>query len=202
MKLNFDYSKLIGSLDDDAFRFCIDELYDVVFSFHYTDKEEVRPCDAMEQMELIKRKLDKSIDEYGDAGYFTHILTQYFDNLPQMNPPTSRTNLYLDKAKEILGKTRKTYGDYYDVVMIYAVLNSEINNGKKTYSESIDFIVKKEDVTRLKETVFSKEKEPSGLVKKDFLFGEFSYEKNYAKKFFFAYAVFLLAHCLQAQCDF
>lgn len=201
-----DYIKLVDDMSDEAFQFCVEQLYPMC-NYRVLQKEDIRRIDLKERLLGFNSIVPKNDgEEQGALNYYLFVLRLYFDSFLKCKPG-STAEKYRNRAMELMESALSDNGtieDVEDLVQIYIALFRTLNNRfdemEKYVAVGLTFDVFKEDADMLKEIWEHKKLIPNGIVEKpgllDKLFGT-DYEKRTAIKLTYINNVIFLCRCLQ-----
>ncbi len=202
-----DYIKLVDDMSEQAFNFCVDQLYPMC-NYRVLQKEDIRRIDLKERLlgfNSIVPKDDKG-KEQGALNYYLFVLKLYFDNYLKCKAG-SKAEKYRNRAMGLMNSALSENGtieDIEDLVQIFIALfrslDDDFDHIDKYSVVGLTFDVFKEDADLLKAIWQHKKLVPDGIVEKpgllDKIFGT-DYEKKTAIKFAYINNVIFLCRCLQ-----
>ena len=201
-----DYIKLVDDMSDEAFQFCVDQLYPMC-NYRVLQKEDIRRIDLKERLLGFNSIVPKNDGkEQGALNYYLFVLKLYFDSF-LICEAGSKAEKYRNRAMELMESALSDNGtieDVEDLVQIYIALFRSLkkcfDNIDKYVAVDLTFDVFKEDADMLKAIWENKKLVPNGIVGKQGLFdSEFriEYEKKTAIKMAYINNVIFLCRCLQ-----
>ena len=195
-----DYIKLVDDMSDEAFQFCVEQIYPIC-NYRVLQKEDIRRIDLKERLLGFNRLVPKNDGkEQGTLNYYLFILKLYFDSFLKCKAG-STAEKYRKRAMELMESALSDNGtieDVEDLVQIYISLFRALNDCfdeiDKYVAVGLTFDVYKEDADMLKEIWRHKKLIPNGIVDK--LLGT-NYEKSAAITLAYVNNVIFLCRCLQ-----
>lgn len=201
-----DYIKLVDDMSDEAFQFCVDQLYPMC-NYRVLKKEDIRRIDLKERLLGFNSIVPKNDGkEQGALNYYLFVLKLYFDNFLKCKTGT-KAEKYRNRAIELMESALSDNGTIEDVedlvqifIGLFRSLDDDFDHVEKYIVTGITFDVFKEDADLLREIWEHKKLVPNGIVEKpgllDKIFGT-DYEKKTAIKLAYINNVIFLCRCLQ-----
>jgi len=201
-----DYIKLVDDMSDEAFQFCVDQLYPMC-NYRVLQKEDIRRIDLKERLLGFNSIVPKNDGkEQGTLNYYLFVLKLYFDNFLKCKTGT-KAEKYRNRAIELMESALSDNGTIEDVedlvqifIGLFRSLDDDFDHIEKYIVTGITFDVFKEDADLLREIWEHKKLVPNGIVEKpgllDKIFGT-DYEKKTAIKLAYINNVIFLCRCLQ-----
>lgn len=160
-QIEIDYSRLIEEMSDDAFRFCVEQLYPIS-GYRVLKPEDIRRIDMLERIigfNSLVPKTEKSKSQ-GSLNYYIGVLKRYFDLYVKCKEG-SRSESYKKRAYELISIAISDKGVLEDVDDLFIIFISffrslrpqfdEIGKQNGFVNDSFSFDLEKTDATLLNE---------------------------------------------------
>lgn len=168
-----DYIKLVDDMSEEAFQFCVDQLYPMC-NYRVLQREDIRRIDFKERLLGYNSNIpkDEKGKEQGSLNYYLFVMKLYFDNFLRCKEG-SKAEKYRNRAMELIDSSLSENGtieDVEDLVQIFIALfrsmDYNFDHIERNLIEDLTFDIYKKDATLLK-TIWEHNKlVPNGIIKK------------------------------------
>lgn len=168
-----DYIKLVDDMSDQAFQFCVDQLYPMC-NYRVLQRDDIRRIDFKERLLGYNSTVpkDEKGKEQGALNYYLFVMRLYFDNFLKCKEG-SKAEKYRTRAMELMDSALSENGTIEDVedlvqifIALFRSLDYDYDHIEKNLIEDLAFDIYKEDAELLK-TIWEHNKlVPNGIIKK------------------------------------